>query len=147
MDLCKEKHLAMMKTEKKYTVPKPRGMKVEKKEAEILLECKDYLETREDIFWRRVEGAGKFVAGKFVKSDMKGCPDLMILCQGRLYLAELKVAGGSLSEGQADFILGSGRHGAVGGVVCSREALKRFLGDQAQDAQMTTDRGAIAIWY
>jgi hypothetical protein len=139
--------MGMMKNEKKYTVPKPRGMKVEKKEAEILLECKEYLETREDIFWRRVEGAGKFIAGKFIKSDMKGCPDLMILCQGRLYLAELKVAGGSLSESQADFILEAGRHGAIGGVVCSREALKRFLGDGAQDAQVTTERGLVSIWY
>jgi hypothetical protein len=139
--------MGMMKTEKKYTVPRPRGMRVEKKEAEILLECKAYLETREDIFWRRVEGAGKFVAGKFIKSDMKGCPDLMILCQGRLYLAELKVAGGSLSESQADFILESGRHGAVGGVVCSLGGLKAFLNGESQAWQVETASGPIPVWY
>ena len=139
--------MGMMKAEKKYAVSKPRGLKVDCKEADILEACKGYLDSREDLFYRRVEGSGKFVAGKFIKSDMKGCPDLMIVCQGKLYLAELKVPGGSLSESQADFILESGRHGAIGGVVCSLGGLKRFLGDEAQDHQLNTERGSVAVWY
>lgn len=139
--------MGIMKQEKKYTVPKPRGLAVTQKEAEILLQCKEYLDSREDIFWRRVEGAGKYIGGKFIKSEMKGAPDLLILIQGRLYLAELKVPGGSLSESQASFICEASAHGAVGGVVCSVEALKRFLGDGAQGGQVDTESGTIAIWY
>ena len=139
--------MGMMKQEKKYTVSKPRGLKVDWKEADTLEACKDYLDSREDLCWRRVEGSGKFVAGKFIKSDMKGCPDLLIMMQGRMFLAELKVPGGSLSESQADFILEFGRHGAIGGVICSLAGLKRFLGEEAQDHQVTTERGSVAVWY
>ena len=139
--------MGMMKTEKKYTVPKPRGMKVEKKEAEILLECKAYLDSREDLCYRRVEGSGKFVAGKFIKSDMKGCPDLLILREGRMHLAELKVPGGSLSESQAEFISEFGRHGAAAGVVCSLGGLKGFLNGESQAWQVETASGSIAVWY
>jgi hypothetical protein len=139
--------MGMMKTEKKYTVPKPRGLKVTQKEAEILGECRAYLDSREDLCYRRVEGAGKFVAGKFIKSDMKGCPDLLILREGKMHLAELKVPGGSLSESQAEFISEFGKHGAVGGIVCSLGGLKAFLNGESQAWQVDTASGPIPLWY
>ena len=139
--------MGMMKVEKKYTVPKPRGLRVTQKEAEILEECKAYLDSREDLCYRRVEGSGKYVAGKFIKSDMKGCPDLLILREGKLHLVELKVPGGSLSESQAEFIVEFGKHGAIAGVVCSLEGLKAFLNEGSQAWQVETASGSIAVWY
>lgn len=139
--------MMIIKQERKFVVPKPRGLKVLQCEADILRDCKKYLESRDDLCWRRMEGSGKYISGRFIASETKGFPDLLILNKGKLFLAELKVPGNTISDSQVKFIFEFCTHGAICGVVCSLNGLKRFLTEEAQDNQITVDNNFVPIWY
>lgn len=136
----------MLKVEEKYRIRKPREVsKTYEREKDLLTDCRGYLKTL-DLFFRRVEGSGKVFGGAMVASDMKGFPDLLIVADGQLYCAELKVYGGHLTESQALCITGIAKAGGRAGVVLSLWGLKQMLADKPHTTTIATKHGEVMVW-
>ena len=119
-----------------------------KKEREVLDECKKYLCIQKAVWWRRIDGSGKKFAGKTVKSENVGFPDLLIINKGLTIGVEIKRPwGGKLAEEQAKFLASMIKHGAVGCVVCSVLGLIDMLQGKEPTAMLETQFGVIPTWY
>lgn len=146
-ELTPKKSKGMLRKEESYLIRRPKNeKKVYLREKDLLVECRDYLKSREDLFFRRVEGAGKLYGGGLVASEMKGFPDLLIVQDGQLIGAELKIYGGHLTESQARTILEISRAGGVAGVVLSLSGLRRMLDAFMFDFAIKTKFGEVMAW-
>ena len=121
-----------MSKPKDYSLPKPLNKKiVGQTEAALLKEIRLYLQ-RQSFFSRRMESSGKIQHTRsghavMIPSDMTGCPDIMIINKGVLFLAEVKISGGRLSQAQFSFLVDAQLSGAQCAIVCSLEGLVKFI--------------------
>ena len=143
--------MSMIKKEKTYRIAKIKDQTaVFQRERDLMTGVKCYLETRDDLFWRRIEGSGKAftIGGKltFISSDMKGFPDVLIVCEGMVFGVELKVFGGALTQAQAETICQMNAAGGGAGIALSVRGVQRLLGGEAPMAVLTTDFGEVGIW-
>lgn len=146
-ELTPKKRKGMLRDEERYAIKRPKHVKkVYLREGDLLKECREYLKSREDLFFRRVEGAGKLYGGGLVASEMKGFPDLLIVQDGQLIGAELKIYGGHLTESQALTLRDISRAGGVAGVVLSLPGLRRMLDAFIFDFAIQTKFGEIMAW-
>ena len=136
------------KVKRSWHIPNPKGSSGAK-EAEILKECRVWLDSA-PVFYRRLEGGGKpmHVGGKliFTKSENSGMPDLMIISSGRVWFAELKRAGGTLTDVQAGTLRSAATHGALSAVVCSLSGLQDFLSCRPHNTQIA-EEFAIPVYF
>jgi len=144
--------MSMIKKEKTYLLSKPRNIpKPFELEGDLLRECRSYLDSREDLFFMRMEGSGKLIhqGGRpaMIASDSKGFPDLLIVSEGKIFAAELKILGKSMTQTQAKVICGIVRAGGCSGIVCSPQGLRNFLDQTPPQTSIETDFGAVAAWY
>ena len=101
-----------------------------KSEAEIQLECLQYLRTKKLLFWRFSPDTYVPVIGRYVKHEYvpDGLPDIMVLAQGKLIGLEVKKPKTGRVSG--DQILMQKRFALLGNeyyVVKSIEELKAIL--------------------
>ena len=115
---------ALQKTAKR----KPKG----RLEREVQVGVMAYLATRTDVFWWRANTQAGFApSGQFMRSGVKGQPDLFCVQApaGRLIGIELKrEKGGRVSPDQERFAANLIAHGGVYCVARGTEDVERVLG-------------------
>lgn len=105
-------------------------MKTNRRESEVQAGVLAYLSTRGDcFFWRSNVQAGVAPSGRFMRSGMKGQPDVMVVKDGKLYGLEVKRSLlGKLSEDQRRWGNNLRAAGGVYEVVTSVGELPMILG-------------------
>ncbi len=131
---------------KDYRVPPDRERDLIEKD--VLLECKQVLQARRDVWWCRMEAPLKIVGkGQIIPSASKGLGDLMICQRGRLISVEVKRSrGGTLRAEQARMLAGIAEAGGVGAVVRSGAGLVRLLSDTRESTEIDTVYGKIPVY-
>lgn len=131
---------------KDYKVP-PDGIR-DITEKDVMLECKDVLNKRRDIWWCRMEAPLKIVGkGQIIPSASKGLGDIMICQKGRLISVELKRSrGGSLKSDQARMLSGIADAGGLGVVVRSGLGLLQLLEGKQNAEEIDTVYGKIPVY-
>lgn len=131
---------------KDYKVPPDNDRDLTEKE--VMIECKEALKKRRDVWWVRMEAPLKIVGkGQVIPSASKGLGDLMICLAGRLISVELKRScGGTLRSEQARMLAGIIEAGGVGAVVRSGAGLERLLLDTREATIIETVYGKIPVY-
>jgi hypothetical protein len=117
-------------------------------EKDVLLECRQVLQARRDVWWCRMEAPVKIVGkGQIIPSASKGLGDLMICQRGRLISVEVKRSrGGNLRAEQARMLAGIAEAGGLGAVVRSGAGLVRLLSNTRESTEIDTVYGKIPVY-
>lgn len=129
-----------------YKVPSDRDRDLSEKE--VLLECKQVLNSMRDIWWCRMEAPVKIVGkGQIIPSASRGLGDLMICMMGMLISVELKRSrGGCLKAEQARMLRSIIDAGGTGAVVRSGAGLLRLLACEQNSESIQTVYGNIPVY-
>lgn len=124
--------------ERQEVLKKPRSLFPRKsngkRERVIQAEVLAYLSSRDDLyFWRQNVSAGVAPSGQYMRSGVKGTPDIFCVKDGKIYGFELKrEKGGKVSKDQQMFGSNLTAAGGIYVVVTSVDQVMEALGPRSK---------------